>query len=348
MLRLAPQEAPASVLGLDGKDDKAAEKLTAALRKAFANRGLSGGEEISLEELRLTMGCDNDGVACLSQGGRTLGVRRLVFGYLEPTGGGYQLDIQILEVEGGKLESNASLQLSKADLSDKAIEQTATDVVNTLMPADTADAEIAPRADPLPEIDEPEIEPDPPEEKKEPRESKYEFGFDRPLPTWKKAGFATSLGLTVLAGGTTIGMAVYLRAKSVGFRKKLLAMAEESVMDEKALNDVPTSLPETTNLCDYAKARPVDPETGEPLGEPGQVRNAGIVRLCGDADDVRQAQLAAGISTAVFGAATIAFTVLMFVHKRKPAAAAMRRHQVQLGVAPNPEGGLSIGGGLRF
>jgi len=343
ILRLAPDEAPASVLGLDGKDSKANQSLTAALRKAFANRGLSGGEEISLQEMRLTMGCANDGVACLSEGGKTLGVRRLVFGYLEPSGSGYQLDIQILDVETGELQANASMQLEKGDLADGALEQTATDIVNTLMPTDTSDAEIPPRPDPLPEVEE-EVEP---EVEETPREGGVYFGLEKPTPGWKWAGFGTSLGLTVLAGGATIGMAVWLTAENLGFRKKLLDEANRSLTDDKTINDVPSTLPEGVNLCDYARARPTD-ETGMELGEPGQVRNARIVKVCDDGDSVRRIQTGVGIGTAVFGVATLAFTGLLLIHKKKPTADAMLRRGLRIGIAPNPGGGMSFAGRLRF
>src|SRR5688572_7237101 len=51
---------PASVLGLESEDAAAGEALTKSLRKAFAKRGLAGGQEMSLSELRLTMGCSGD------------------------------------------------------------------------------------------------------------------------------------------------------------------------------------------------------------------------------------------------------------------------------------------------
>src|SRR5688572_11569947 len=93
-LGAAVVDAPASVLGLEGSDGKAADALTEALRKAFNARGYGGGEEMSLSELRLTMGCEKNDDACLAQGGESLGVRRLIYGEPKPAGGGdYMLDL---------------------------------------------------------------------------------------------------------------------------------------------------------------------------------------------------------------------------------------------------------------
>jgi hypothetical protein len=350
LLRLAPDEAPASVLGLDGdgkEGNAAARDLTNALRKAFANRGLSGGEEISLEEMRLTMGCDNDEVACLAEGGKTLGVRRLVFGYLKPSGGAFQLDIQILDVEGGQLEAQASITVSKAELAAGEIDTKAAAIVNELMPAHTTDSDLPPRPKPLPETGDPEVEeeqeqPPPPKEK-----GNLYFGLEKPTPTWKWAGFGTALGLTVIASGVTIGMGVWLttNSSSFGFRQKLLETAGKSLTDGNPNNDVdPMS---DDNLCEAAEEIPLNPD-GSLVGEPGQVRNGKMAKLCRDADQVQKAQLAAGIGTAIFGLTTLVFTGLLVIHKRKPAANAMLRHRVRLGVAPTREGGLTFAGGLRF
>jgi hypothetical protein len=349
LLRLAPDEAPASVLGLDGKDANANTNLTNALRKAFANRGLSGGEEISLEEMRLTMGCSNDEVSCLSEGGKTLGVRRLVFGYLRPSGGGsYQLDIQILDVESGRLEAQKSITVTKAELSADQIDAKAAAIVSELMPVEDPDSDLPPRPDPVVEGNDttPEGEPKG-DEPQPPKERGVYFGLEKPTPRWKWGGFGASLGLTVLAGGAAIGMGVWLTSENAGFRKKLVETAEASLSDDKPLNDVDPNLPTGVNLCEYANQRPTN-EAGEPLGMPGQVRNSAVAELCGDADDVRKAQAAAGVGAAVFGAVTLVFTGLLLIHKRKPAANAMLRHGVHMGMAPSTQGGLTVAGGVRF
>jgi hypothetical protein len=344
LLRLAPEEAPASVLGLDGdgkEGNKDANNLTNALRKAFANRGLSGGEEISLEEMRLTMGCSNDEVGCLAEGGKTLGVRRLVFGYLKPSGGGsYQLDIQILDVDSGKVEAQASVSVSKAELASGEIDGKATAIVNELMPAENTDSDLPPRTDPLVPETGPEVE-EPVDEVPAPKEGGIYFGLEKPTPAWKWGGFGVSLGLTVLAGGTAIGMGVWLTAKNGGFRGDLVDTATASLTDANSLNDVDPNLPEGINLCEYAREH-TDPTM------PDRVRNSSVVAVCNKGDAIKQAQLITGIGTAVFGMATLVFTGLLLIHKRKPAANAMLRHKVRMGVGPTGGGGLSIAGGLRF
>lgn len=337
-----PDNAPASVLGLDSDKPKVGQALTAALRKAFANRGLSGGEEISLEEMRLTMGCDDDGVVCLAEGGKTLGVNRLVFGYLRSTGKGkFQITIQLLDTESAAITSDASIDLTRDQLSDENIDATAAEIVRELMPKDEDD-ELPPQADPLPMPAETEPETEP-----EPSQSNIYFGIEKPTPRWKWIGFGTSLGLTVLAGGATAGMGVWLTSKNGGFRGQLIDAAEASLEDDSDINDVDPNLPQGINLCEFARSRPND-ANGNPLGEPGQVRNASVVKICNKGDDVRKAQLAAGIGTAVFGVATLAFTGLLLIHKRKPGVDAMIRHDVQLGISPTLNGGVSIAGGMRF
>lgn len=351
MLRMAANDSPGSVLGLDSDDAKTGLALTTALRKAFANRGISGGEEISLEEMRLTMGCDNDSATCLAEGGQTLGVGRLVFGYLRKTGKGkLQLDIQILDTSTGSFESQASIELTKKQLDATNIDQTAADIVNELMPADSSDGELPPQNDdPLPEVDPDDTQEPLPDDP--PREGKIYFGLEKPTPGWKWAGFGTSLGLTVLAGGATAGMGIWLTMQDGGFRGQLLDAARNSLTDSNPLNDVDPNLPEGVNLCDFARERPVDPDTGLPLGQEGQVRNQAVVGVCNRGNDVKRAQLLVGIGTAVFGVSTLAFTGLLLIHKRKPTADAMLRRGMRLGLSPTLDGsgrGLSLSGGMRF
>lgn len=341
LLRVAPDGAPASVLGLDGKDSNANNTLTNALRKAFANRGLSGGEEISLEEMRLTMGCSNDEVSCLSQGGKTLGVRRLVFGYLRPIDKtNYQLEIQILDVESAKIEAEATVAVTKAELGADQVDAKATAIVNQLMPAEDTDSDMPPPREPLPETGPTEVEPM--DEPPPPKEGGVYFGLEKPTPKWKWGAFATTLSLTVLGAGATIGMGVWLSSKSGGFRGKLVDTAAASLTDANSLNDVDPNLPEGINLCDYAQEH-TDPTM------PTRVRNSEVTRVCLRGDAVQKGMIGAGVGTAVFGVATLVFTGLLVIHKRKPKADAMLRHGVHMGLAPNPQGGgLTVAGGLKF
>lgn len=347
LLRLAPDDAPASVLGLDSKDKPAGKKLTVALRKAFANRGLSGGEEISLEEMRLTMGCTNDGVDCLAEGGRTLGVRRLIFGYLAPADGGYQLDIQILDAQAGTLEAQASMPVTKADLADGTIDATAVTIVNELMPPTDADTDLPPRPDPLPEV---EVEPEPEEPEQTQREkSTLWMGLEKPTPRWKWVGFGTTLGLTVAAAGVTIGTGVWITASddnSFGFRPRLIEAANNSLRNDNPDNQVnPMTV---DDICEYN----VTDEDGSELqaddGSGPGARNLGVANVCRLGERVKTTQIIAGVATGVFGLTTLIFTGLLFIHKRKPGSDAMLRRGLTLGIMPRPEGGASISSSLRF
>lgn len=346
-LRLAPDEAPASVLGLDGGDANVNAKLTAALRKAFANRGLSGGEEISLEEMRLTMGCANDEVACLAEGGKTLGVRRLVFGYLRPgSGGGVELDIQILDVTSGQLEAQTSVAISKAELAPSKIDAKATAIVSKLMPANSSESDLPPRPDPLPETDiEPEPELEEPEKEKKPRDGALYWGLEDPTPRWKWAAFGTSLGVTVAMAGLTIGTGVWITAADkarFGFRQRLLAAAESSLREDDPFNRVDPEM--SGDLCGYNSTD----DDGNPLS--AGVRHEGVGRACTLGKDAERNLPIFGAVTAVAGVTTLAFLGVLLIHKRKPVADAMLRHGVRLGVAPQLDGqrGLSLSGGLRF
>jgi hypothetical protein len=129
----------ASVLGLEGEDTKAAETLTAALRKAFAERGYSGGEEISLAELRLSMGCESNEESCLAEGGDALGVSHLIYGSLKGGGPDYELKVTILNVSEGMVERETTVPVSKKDLAPDRIDAKATDIVNTLLPGEESD-----------------------------------------------------------------------------------------------------------------------------------------------------------------------------------------------------------------
>lgn len=354
LLRAAsPQDttAPASVLGLDSDDGKTGRTLTVALRKAFANRGLSGGEEISLEEMRLTMGCDNDSASCLASGGQTLGVRRLVFGYLRSVGKGkYQLDIQILDTEASELQAQASIELTKSQLSSGNVDATAVEIVNQLMPAESSDSDLPPRADPMPVLDEEEDEDEEPIIEPEPRERRVKFGLDRPTPRWKWVGFGTSLGMTVLAGGATIGMGVWLILPEGrgGFRDELLDTAAASLTDDKEGNEIDPNSDTETDLCDVAQESVVGRDRNGEITT-GTI-NADVYKVCSTGDGVRTAQIVTSVGTAVFGLSTLIFTGLLLVHRRKPGVDAMVRHRVRLGMSPNLDGrgGLSIAGGMRF
>ncbi|MBL4687920.1 MAG: hypothetical protein JKY37_25240, partial [Nannocystaceae bacterium] len=203
----ARQMAPASVLGLDGEDTEASAKLTDALRAAFKARGLSGGEEISLVEMRLTMGCSNLEPKCLSEGGEALSVDKLIYGELHTQGDDFQLELQVLDVATREVTNQESFKVTAEDLELDNIDARSMAIVTELLGLGS-DSESVPSAGADYETD-PEPETDPVVED-ERRERQYWFGRDKDGPRWKKAGLGVGIGLAVAGLGTAIALGVQL------------------------------------------------------------------------------------------------------------------------------------------
>jgi hypothetical protein len=329
---------PAAVLTLDSEDAAAAEALSTALRTAFATRGLTSSRDMSLVELRLTMGCDDDEPACLAQGGQTLGVQRLVYGYLRPSGSGFTVDMRILEVDGAVLDRNVELELTKADLGPDKIDDTAVRIVNNLLPGeDTTDALVGGDTDTLDEGDQL-----PPTVERAPRDRKVWFGLEKPTPAWKWAGFGTSLALAL---GSGVALAVLNSRLQGPLRDELHETADASLMDDNRSNDIDRRV--VDNICVAARATPQgfppEDEQGRPI-----VTNESVTRVCNKADDYRLGTQVAGAGLAVFGLSTLVFTGLLFIHRKKPGTVALRRHGVSLGAGPTGDGGVAVSGSMRF
>lgn len=339
---------PASVLGLESEDGTAGEALTKALRKAFAKRGLSGGQEMSLSELRLTMGCSGDDPKCLAEGGKAIEVRRLVYGSLKKTGGGgYVLQLNMLDVNGSIVEKDIKRPLSASDLSRDKIEATATAIVAAMLPEET-DPDVVPPdgvTDDTPPEDDgiPDEQPQP-----KPRDKKYKWGLEKPVPKWKKIGLGVTAGLFIVSLGTAIGLTVTTQTT---MRNKLVDTANESLTDVypeghpmegmlNTSNDVDPTV--VDDICFTAREHPP-----EDTANPDSVRNKNVTEVCNVADGIEKGQYAAWAGTALFGVAAITFTVLLFVKKNDGVAAAMRRHGVVLGAMPNRAGGVFTAG-FRF
>lgn len=348
-------QAPAAVLGLDCDDSQRGAALTQALKRAFAKRGMSGGKDANLTELRLALGCSSDDPSCLAAGGQTLGARRLIYGSLRlDDRGSWQVELNLLEVESAQVTSTSAV-LTEADLESRFIDTTAERLAMTLVPdagSDTPEAAsgtLVESPPPPPPSGDPGDAGAPADEGK--GKGKIVFGIQRPTPRWKWAGFGTSVGLLVVGGAATVGMGVWLTRQDGGFRGQLLDAAEASLTDQNPLNDIDPNSPEGVNLCDYARERPTDPETGQPLGQEGQVRNHTVVAVCNQASDVRTAQVGAGIFTAIAGVSTLVFTGLLLIHRdsgtNKGAARRWRHHRMQLAVEPG-RGGLAVRLGGRF
>lgn len=348
----AHEAAPAAVVGLDTDAPEQGAALTRALRKAFAARGLSGGEEVNLSELRLALGCKGSSPKCLAKGGSLVGARRLIYGTLRRNGGAWALDVTLVEVDGGAATS-ASLVLTNAELAADRIDRIAEEVADRLAP-ETA-ATTAPTQDPG-GLAVPSPQPPEPVEVAEDRgdepedddadagagKGKLRWGYVRPQPRWKWIGFGVSAGVTVATGAAAIGMTVWLTSKNGGFRGRLVDAANASLTDANPLNDVDPNLPAGVDLCDYAR------ESTDPT-MPDRVRNAAVTKVCNDGDTMRRRQLATGITSAVGLVATAAFTFALLVHREPARASTWRRHGLHVGVDPAARGqGLSLRVGGRF
>lgn len=320
-----------AVLGLDSDDAAAGTALTKALRKAFATRGVGGGPEMSLAEMRLTMGCErNDAYKCFAEGGKAIEVRKLVYGKLSKSGGSYQLQLTMLDVSTA-LEQTDSRKLSSAELASDSIDETARTIVASML-GDETDAEAVPSAGmetagppSTPAVD------DGPAPK---REKQLEWGLHKPIPKWKQVGAGVSWALALAGVGIGVGLSVAVRTTQP---KKLERAVADSVKDAKPSNDIPISAPDYCVLAHESK------DGGK------TVKNAKVDGICNVAAGMEKGQIAAYVGAGVFGAAAIVFTVLMFVRKRpsSSAAAALRRHDATFGALPT-RGGASFGGSFRF
>ncbi len=341
------EEAPAAVVGLDAQGAEQGVALTGALRRAFAARGLSGGKEVNLSELRLALGCKGTSPECLVRGGELLEARRLVYGTLRRAkGGGWSLELTLLEVEGGA-ETSVTMALAPAELAPERIDRTAEEIADRLAPdvevSDAPGRGAEGLATPPPEpVERPEDEP-----RAEGGKGKLYLGWERPQPRWKLAGFGASAGVLVVTTGAAIGMSVYLTGRNVGFRKRLLDAANASLTDDNANNDIDPGSPETVNLCDLARARPTD-ASGNPLGMPGQVRNAAVAKVCNDADLIRSAQIGTAVVAGVSLASTVVFTLLLLVHRKPAREGAWRRHGLAVGADASGGRGLGLRASGRF
>jgi hypothetical protein len=345
--------APASVLGLEAEDAAAGKALTQALRKAFAARGMSGGEELSFSEVKLTMGCENDDPKCLAQAGESLGISRMIYGYLRKSGGGnFKVQVFVLDVGAGMVEKETTVPVSAADLSSDRIDQTATEIVNSLYP-DEDDGE-TPTVIPGDETEVGETEPV--VRDKPPRESDYVWGRYKPRPKWKWAGLGVGIGL--LTAGVIVGAIGAFKIRQPGgpLEKELYKQADESLNDTYADEFGPThpradelnpendiDRAEGGNLCAMAESAPA--------GMPNRVVNSDVATVCRDIRVWTGLTNASWAAVVIGGVMTVAFTTLLFVHKAKPKANARRRggkHQVRVDAGPMRGGGVLVGGSGRF
>ena len=349
----AEEHAPAVVLGLDAEEAEVGARLTLALRRAFAARGLAGGEEANLAEVRLALGCQIDKPECLAGGGPLLHSRRLIYGSLHKfESGRWALDISILEVEAVEISAHETFKLQGADLAPARIDQLAEELVDRLLPDElrvtTADvsAEQAPPPPPPPSSS--RVESD---DSRRGRGGTLEFGLQRPTPRWKWAGLGVSLGVGAIGAVGAIVTSVWITARedsSFGFRPRLIEAANNSLRSPDPVNQVNPTLVE--DICAYNRTN----DSGDPLivegtSQPG-VRNAGVDNVCRLGERVLTTQRAFSVVAGVGLLSTAIFTGVLLVH-RKPdsqVARAWRRHGLRLGLSPTWGRGSALRLGGRF
>jgi hypothetical protein len=323
-------------LGLEG-DGELVTSLADAIRWDLNQRGLDDGNTMSLAELKLTMGCGDEDLACFAQGGQTLGSSQLVFGSLSPKGAGYVVELQSLNVGTGELNNKIEREVSAEELADAQLGATASALIDALY-------KIQPTVDELPptdSVDDPGEVGDPDEAgspKPPPGERALIWGPYSPRPAWKAAGVGVSSVLLLGGLGMAIGATVAIGSNGP-IRKELITAAENSLLDTKDGNDVdPNS---TQDLCVLGRAPP-DPT------KPNEVTNAEVTRVCIKADNMATVATAGWIATGVFAATTVIFTTLLFVHKNDKRVAKLRKHKVGFGGAPSPGRGFVVGGSFQF
>lgn len=316
----------ASVLTLEGDDFQRTGALSKALQSEFSARGVGGGRDMSLAELKLTMGCDEPpSVACLSGGGKTLGVDRMIYGTLTKTrGGAYSLNLSLMNVANATVEKIVNAELSAGALEEGAVKATAADLVTQMLgPVETAPTEATP------------VGPSP-DEKPEtlPQDNKKWIWGKYDAPVWKKAALGASAGLLVVS--LAVGIGTYLQIRPNGkLYNDLVEEGKASLKDKSDTNNVNPQM--SGDMCTAAR-RQID----------GGVVNGDMSKICDKADGLAKAATGAFVATGVFAAATVAFGTLLFLHKNKPGVARMRRHGVTMGMAPLRGGGAMLGGSLRF
>ncbi len=321
-VQAAPAGGKASVLALEGDDPGKSQALSKALQSEFAARGVGGGRDMSLAELKLTMGCDEPpSAACLGSGGKTLGVERMVYGSLTRTkSGGYALNLNLMDVSSATVQQSVNAELGADALSPAQVQATAKDLVTQVLGPEQAPE---PEAAPPPVVEE--------GPKEQPR--KWVWGkYD--APKWKKAGLAASAVLTVASLGVAIGTYMMIRPGGK-LKKDLVAAANASFDDNKTSNDI--SPYSDKDLCVEARSQVA-----------GGVKNGEMTKICNKADGLATAATAGFIATGIFAASTIVFTTLLFVHKNKPGVARLQKHGLSLGAMPLRSGGAMVGGVVRF
>lgn len=323
------------VLGLEGEEDKTADVVTGALRKELSSRGEMGEQEMSLLELKLTMGCEGNDPACIAEGGSTLGVDEMIYGSIDAKGDGYVIKLERLAVGDQKVVGSTSLEVTPADIGAGKLEKTAKKLIDGVYG-------IAPEPDPAVPVapvaggGEDEAPP------KGRGGRKKDDGGDGggKIPTWKWIGLGVSGGLTVASVGVATWSTLSIR-EGGPIKTELEDAAADSLTDDKDLNDVDPDV--VSDLCATAREEP-NPD------EPGAVRNASMVEICNKGDRRAKVATATWVTTGIFAASTVVFAVLIATDKSRRGGGKNARvdRGLHLGAAPTADGGFFVGGGMRF
>ncbi len=324
-------------LGLEGEGDPVTT-LSDALRWDLNQRGRDDGNTMTLAELKLTMGCGDNDLSCLAQGGQALGSQEFVFGSMRKNGSSWTIKLQSLDVATGELNNSVEREVPAAALSEEALGKTAASLIDELY-------ELAPAPEVTPggegEIGDGGKTGDQTDNGTDDHPSSSGaliWGSYSPRPTWKYVGVGVSGALTVAALGTAIGTTIAIGPDG-SIHERILTAAEDSLLDDKPSNDVD---PHTEgDLCTLAKRVP-DPN------KPNEVANGTITELCYKADHLATTATISWVATGVFAASTVLFTTLLFVHKDKRAVAKLIDHDLGIGGAPLRDGGFVLGGSLKF
>ena len=329
----APTAAPAAepaaaghtvVLTLEGPEEIAGP-LTGALYEEFVRRKVADPqqEEMSLVELRMTMGCEGNDAACLAQGGEALGAASLVYGAVKSSGtGGYDVSLTRLDVASRERTASLHKEIPASELEGDSLRATAAALA----------AELLGETPPRPAAGGGDAAADTPAAGGRPKPSgELVWGPYKPVPTWKYAVLGTSAAL--LAGSVvTAAVTSAMIAPNGPVRDDLLQAARDSLDDANPNNDVDPNM--SGDLCDFART--------EPTGEPGKVTNAAVTKVCNRADTLAKVATATWITTGIFAATTVASTVLLFVHRKAPG-----EHAFRLGGAASREGAY-LSASMRF
>lgn len=347
------EPAVTSVLGLRSEDKNAGERLTASLRTAFAERDMSGGQDLTLEEVILTLDCSSEeDTACMTEAGGALETEKLVYGSLQESGGSYVVEISVLDVTTGQIEAQGSLPFDSEALGADNVDATAVEIVNSLYPQ--ADAAV-PAATPIDEGTTDDGDPD--NGRGADDGSGFVWGPYKPRPAWKKA--ALGISATVLIAGLLTG-AIGGGLSTFRYKDDFEAARKASEDDDISSNDVrPTTNQEEVDwlleagknpneACDVATLPALLRNPNERNAD--AVVNAEVAIACGNGKTAARIGTIGWIGAGVGAAATIAFSIIYFVHKDKgPGANARRPSKRRFRLTGGPtQGGAMVGGMGRF